>query len=321
MKKLLSTVAFVGLLSTSAFAADAPSFPEKRVTIVVPFSAGGSTDAVARLLGSKLQAELGGTFIVENRPGASGNLAAEYVARSVPDGHTLLMGTIAIAANQFLYKKLSYDLQKDLVPVSQAVRMPLVAVTSPNFPASDPASLLRLVKAQPGKITFGSGGGGSSPHLGGVMFEHLSGGKMLHVPYKGTAPAMTDLLGGQIDIMFTALIDGMPFIKSGKVKPIGVTTPGTNPQLPNTASFATVLPGFNISSWSGLFTPTRTPQPVVEKLSITVAKIMQQPDVRKFVEEQGSEPVGSTPAEFRRFLAEESKVLKQLIEISGATAD
>lgn len=153
------------------------------------------------------------------------------------------------------------------------------------------------------------------------MFEHLSGGKMLHVPYKGTAPAMTDLLGGQIDIMFTALIDGMPFIKSGKVKPIGVTTPGTNPQLPNTASFATVLPGFNISSWSGLFTPTRTPQPVVEKLSITVAKIMQQPDVRKFVEEQGSEPVGSTPAEFRRFLAEESKVLKQLIEISGATAD
>jgi tripartite-type tricarboxylate transporter receptor subunit TctC len=321
LKSFLNAALLSAAYLTAAGPASAQDYPNKRVTIVVPFSAGGSTDTVARVLAAKLQAELGQPFIVENKPGASGNIAGEYVARSNPDGYTLFMGTSTSIANLSLFKKLNYDMMKDFVPVSQAVHTPLVLIANNNVPANSIAELIKHAKESNGKISYGSAGSGTSQHLGGVMFERLAGVQMLHVPYKGAAPAVTDLIGGQIDIMFAPLVDGLPYIKTGKVKALGLTTPKKNAQVPNVAPISTVLPGFDVATWNGIFAPAATPPKVVAKLSAAIGKIMRQPETRKTVEEQGSEPIGSTPDEFKKFVANEAVIWRKLVEISGAKAD
>jgi tripartite-type tricarboxylate transporter receptor subunit TctC len=321
LKSFLTAALLTAAYLTTAGSASAQDYPNKRVTIVVPFSAGGSTDTVARVLAAKLQAELGQPFIVENKPGASGNIAAEYVARSNPDGYMLFMGTSTSIANLSLFKKLSYDMMKDFVPVSQAVHTPLVLIANNNVPANSIAEFIKHAKESNGKISYGSAGSGTSQHLGGVMFEHLAGVQMLHVPYKGAAPAVTDLIGGQIDIMFAPLVDGLPYIKTGKVKALGLTTPKKNAQVPNVVPISTVLPGFDVATWNGIFAPATTPPKVVAKLSAAIGKIMRQPNTRKTVEEQGSEPIGSTPDEFKKFVANEAVIWRKLVEISGAKAD
>jgi len=317
LKHVLSAVAL--LAAAGAMAAD--PWPTKRVSIIVPFSAGGSTDIVARILASKLSPELGQPVIVDNKPGASGNIAGDFVARSPADGYTLFMGTSTSIANIALFKTLPFDILKDFTPVSQIANTPLVLIANNDLPAGNVAELVKYAKENPGKLNYGSGGNGTSQHLGGVMFEHLAKVRMTHVPYKGAAPAVTDLMAGNIQVMFAPLIDALQFVKAGKVKALGVTTLKGAPQLPSTPSIATVLPGFNVSTWNAVFVPAKTPPDVIMKLSAAITKAVNQPDTKQAIYDQGSEAIGSTPAEFRKFIDSEVVVWKNLVEISGAKAD
>ncbi len=311
----------LALAATTVAAVASEAWPTKRLTIVVPFSAGGSTDTVARILAGKLASELGQAVIVENKPGASGNIAGDQVARSAPDGYTLFMGTSTSIANISLYKTIPFDILKDFTPVSQIVHTPLVLVAHPQLPVNSIEELIRYAKARPGVLNYGSGGNGTSQHLGGVMFEHLAQVRMTHVPYKGAAPAMTDLIAGTIQIMFAPSIDALPFIQSGRVKALGVTTAQPSPKLPGTPALASVLPGFDVATWNAIFVPAKTPPAVVRALSAAIVKGMQAPDARKAVDDQGSEVVASTPAAFKAFLDREVVTWKQLVEISGAKLD
>jgi len=320
MKILKYVLPALAVFATSGATASEP-WPAKRVSIVVPFSAGGSTDIVARILASKLSPELGQPVIVDNKPGASGNIAGEFVARSAADGYTLFMGTSTSIANITLFRTLPFDILKDFTPVSQIANTPLVLIANNNLPASNVAELVKYARDNPGKLNYGSGGSGTSQHLGGVMFEHLAKVRMTHVPYKGAAPAVTDLMAGNIQVMFAPLIDALQFIKAGKVKALGVTTLDKAPQLPNTPTIDQDLQGFNVSTWNAIFVPAKTPPAVVAKLSAAITKVVNQPDARQAIYDQGSQAIGSTPAEFRKFVDSEVVVWKQLVEISGAKAD
>lgn len=322
MTNILKKLLVVAALAAAAGAAIAAEpWPTKRVTIVVPFTAGGSTDIVARILASKLGTELGQPVIVDNKPGASGNIAGDFVARAPADGHTLFMGTSTSIANIALFRTIPFDILKDFAPVSQIVNTPLVLIANNDLPVHNVAELVKYARDNPGKLNYGSGGSGTSQHLGGVMFEHLAKVRMTHVPYKGAAPAVTDLMAGNIQLMFAPLIDGLQFIKAGKVKALGVTTTARAPQLPDTPPLALTLPGFDVATWNAIFVPVKTPPEVVARLSAAIVKVVEQLDTRKAIDEQGSQPVGSTPAAFRTFLDREVGIWKQLVEISGAKAD
>lgn len=321
IKSVLRIAAVTLCLMAAAHHAMADDWPSKRLTLVVPFSAGGSTDTVARILANKLAAELGQPVVVENKAGASGNIAGDYVAKSVPDGYTLFVGTSTSIANISMFKSIPFDIIKDFTPVSQIVNTPLVLVVNPSFPAGSIADLVKYAKDHPGKVNYGSGGSGTSQHIGGATFAHMAKVNIVHVPYKGAAPAMTDVISGTIQVMFAPLIDALPFIKSNRVKPLGLTTPKKAPQLPDVQPIATVLPGYDVATWNAIFAPAKTPPEVVGKLSAAIVKVMKQSDVRKAIEDQGSEPIGSTPEEFRKFIDNEVVVWKNLVQISGAKAD
>ncbi|RLP71828.1 tripartite tricarboxylate transporter substrate binding protein [Xanthobacter tagetidis] len=299
----------------------AETFPTRTVTIVVPFSAGGSTDTVARLVATNLQGQFGQPFVVENKPGASGNIAASYVARSAPDGYTLFMGTSTSIANMSLFKNLNYDMLTDFVPVSQTVYTPLVMIVNPNSPAKTFQDFLKMAKEAKQPLTYGSGGSGTSQHLAGALFENLADVKMVHVPYKGAAPAVTDLMGGQIDVMFSPLVDAIGYIRGGKLRALALTTPKESAQLPGVPTLASALAGFDVPTWNGIFAPAKTPPAIVDALSKAIQKAMREPDMIKTVEGQGSDPVGSTPAEFKSFVEKEQKVWQRLVEISGAKVE
>ncbi|ANN70584.1 Bug family tripartite tricarboxylate transporter substrate binding protein [Bordetella bronchialis] len=297
------------------------AWPEHNINIVVPFAAGGSTDIVARILARDLGKALGQPVVVENKPGASGNIAGDYVARSAPDGYTLFMGTSTSIANIALFKKLPFDILKDFIPVSQIANTPLVLVANNNLPANDVSDLIKLAKERPGQLNYGSGGPGTSQHLGGVMFAKLAKVEMTHVPYKGAAPAMSDVIGGNIQIMFAPLIDALTFIRSGKVKALGITTSKPAPQIPDVPPIAKTLPGFDISTWNAVFVPAKTPPAVVDALSRHIVTVTRSPEMRQAIENQGSEAVGSTPQEFKTFLDREVVLWKDLVQSSGASAD
>ncbi|MEI2414896.1 tripartite tricarboxylate transporter substrate binding protein [Orrella sp. JC864] len=319
LKRYLAAPAL--LLALVAGHAGAQDYPDRRLSIVVPFSPGGSTDIVARLLANALTGELGQPVIVENKAGASGNIAGDYVARSKPDGYTLFMGTSTSIANIALFSKLPFDIEKDFVPVSQIVHTPLVLITNLDFPAATVRELIDYARANPGRVNYGSGGAGTSQHLAGVMFEHLAQVKMTHVPYKGAAPAVTDLMGGSIQVMFAPLIDALSFIRAGKVKALGLTTTRRAPQVPDVAPIADLLPGFEVATWNGVFAPADTPPERIGILSQAIVKAVALPETRRQIEEQGSAAVGSTPAQFRAFLDDEVVLWRRLVEMSGARAD
>ena len=321
MKSILKYV-LVGLLfamSGSILAAD--PWPIKRVTIVVPFTAGGSTDIIARILASKLTTELGQPVIVENKAGASGNIAGEFVARSPADGYTLFMGTSTSIANITMFKSIPFDILNDFTPVSQIANTPLVLIVNNNLPVKNVAGLIKYAKDNPGKLNYGSGGNGTSQHLAGVMFEKMADIRMTHVPYKGAAPAVSDLIAGNIQIMFAPLIDGLQFIKADRVKALGLTTIEKAPQLPSVPPINDILPGFDISTWNAIFAPVKTPPEVIARLSTAIIKVVKLPDTQKAISEQGSAAVGSSPVDFKRFIDSEVLVWKKLVEISGSKAD
>lgn len=324
--QLLATIA--GCMALAALAltpapAAAQAWPSKPVRIVVPFPPGGSTDLLARRIAGKLAAPLGQPVIVENKPGAGGTVGADHVAKSPADGHTLLVGVTgpnAIAAT--LYAKLPYDPAKDFDPVTLIVSAPLVVVSNANVPGATLADFIAHAKANPGKLTHGSPGNGTSMHLTGEMFALASGTKLNHVPYKGSAGPLQDLLGGQIDAMFGDVLVVLPHVKEGKLKAYAVTSKRRHPMLPEVPTMAeSGFADFEALSWQGLFAPAGTPAPVLARLNEEVVKILQSPDMQEFFASRGFVVAGNTPAEAKRFVAAEIEKWGRIVKASGARVE
>ncbi len=287
--------------------AAAQAYPSRPVKIVVPFVAGGATDVVARLLAQKLTEAWGQSVIVENRSGAGGNIGADVVAKSPPDGYALLMtsGSI-VTANQYIYKSMSFDAAKDLVPITNVATGPQVIVVSPNVPARDLRELIAMAKASPGKVNYGSAGIGTQTHLAFENFLYAADVDMTHVPYKGEAAVITDLMGGQIQAATPNLGAAMGFIKDGKLRALAVTSRERNPQLPEVPAAAEVIPGFENAGWFGLMAPAGTPKDVIDRIYRDSAKALQSDDFRARLAQQGMLPVANSPSDFAAAIRDES---------------
>ena len=290
----------------------------------MPYAPAGPVDLSARLIAPKLQQALGQPVVVENKPGAGGNVGADAVAKSAADGYTLVIGAIAThAINPALYANLPYDPVRDFRHVALLVQVPNVLVVNNDLPARSVADLVRLAKAQPGRLDFGSGSTGSTGHLAGELFKQLTGTYMVHIPYKGSAPAVADLLAGRIQLMFDNLASALPNIRAGKVRALAVTTLRRSSFLPELPTLdESGLRGFDMTTWWGLMAPARTPQPVVDRLAAEAAKALGSPDLQERWRAMGSEPPGvRTPVEFTAFVERERKLYADLVKRSGATAD
>ncbi|EJL81512.1 hypothetical protein PMI15_03421 [Polaromonas sp. CF318] len=307
-----AAAAAAGLVAAPAFA---QAWPARPITLIVPFPAGGTTDVLARAVGQELSKSLGQPVVVESRPGAGATLGADFVAKSKPDGYTLLMGAVHHTIATSVYKKLPYDFQKDFAPVSTVALVPNVLVVNPAVPAKTVKDLLVLAKAEPGKLTYGSNGNGTGQHLIGAQFESMGGVQMLHVPYKGSGPLTTDLLGGQITMSFDTITPVLPHIKAGKLRALAVTTNKRSPALPDVPTLdETGLKGFNLGTWFGVLAPAATPKDIVARLSTELAKIVNSPEFRKKMDDIGAEPVGNTPEQMARQIAEDTERFAKLVK-------
>ncbi|MDH4151691.1 MAG: tripartite tricarboxylate transporter substrate binding protein [Betaproteobacteria bacterium] len=302
-------------------AAQAQGFPNKTVRLIVPFAAGGSTDIIGRLLAQKLGEAWGQQVIVDNRPGGSTVIGTDIVAKSAPDGHTLLVTPAPFTIVPSLLKKLPYDPARDFEPITLINTTPLVVVVHPGVPAKNVKELIALARAKPGVMNFGSSGSGGSNHLAGELFNAMANTKIVHVPYKGNAPALSDLLGGHVDIVFNGLTSALQFIKSGKLRALGVTSLKRTPALPDLPTLdESGLKGFQAVAWNGLTGPARMPRAAVEKTAGDVARIMRAPDLAEYLKREGSDPVGSTTAEYAAFLNDEIAKWKKVIARAGITS-
>ena len=291
---------------------------------MVPYAPGGPVDLSARLIAPKLQQALGQPGVVENKPGAGGNIGADFVAKSAPDGYTLVMGAIAThAINPALYAKLPYDPLRDFRHVALLVQVPNVLVVNNDMPARSVVELIGLAKARPGSLDFASGSTGSTGHLAGELFKQLTGTYMVHIPYKGSAPAVADLLAGRVHLMFDNLASALPNIQAGKLRALAVTTVRRSsfvPELPTLDESG--LKGFDMTTWWGLMAPAKTPQPVVDRIALEARRAIETPELRERWRAMGSEVPGvRTPAEFTAFVERERRLYADLVKRSGATAD
>ena len=306
------------MLPTAALSADAPeAWPTKRITYVVPFAPGGNTDTLARIISEKLTGTLGQPVIVDNKPGAGGNIGSDFVAKAKPDGYTILGGTISShAINSSIYPKMPYDATKDFEPITLIASSPLVLAVPANSPYKTAKDLLAAAKAKPGDLTFASAGTGTSPHLAGELLKSVTHVDVTHVPYKGSGPAVTDLIAGHVQFMFdTALIVG-PHIKAGKLRPLAVTSSKRVKTLPDVPTLVEAgVPGYEIGSWQAIFAPAGTPKPIVQKLNTSIVGVLKMPDVQERLAGLGMDTVAGTPDELGRFQKDEvvkwSKIVKE----------
>lgn len=304
--------------ATSATAADA-SFPTRPLRLVVGYAAGGATDVLARLVAQKMGEALGQSVVIENRAGANSNVGAEAVARATPDGYTLYVYTIANTINATLYDKLAYDPAKDFEPVGMIARIPNVLVVNPKLPVKTVADYVRFAKESPSGVTFASSGSGSSIHLSGEIFRARSGANMLHVPYRGSAPAVSDLLGGQVQSMFDNTPSALPQIKGGKLRAIAVTSAQRTPLLPDVPTVAeSGFPGFDVQSWFSIAAPAGTPKPVIDKLNAALNKALAGPEVRERMRDLAATPEPGTPEQCRTVMLSEIKRWHDVVKQSGA---
>ncbi len=324
-------------LATAAAAATLPwaaraqgAWPAKPVRVVVPFAAGGTTDILARAIAPDLQKVFGQPFVIDNKPGAGGNTGAAEVAKAAADGYTLLMGTVGTQAiNQSLYPKMPYDSAKDFAPVTLVAGVPNVLVLNPGtaqkYGVNSVADLIRVAKANPGRLNMASSGNGTSIHLAGELFKTMTGTFMLHIPYRGSGPALIDLMGGSMDLMFDNLPSALPHIRSGKLKALAVTSAQRSAALPDLPTVeeagGAVLKGFEASSWFGLVAPAGTPADVVNRVQQETAKILATPALRERMAQLGAIPSGNTPAEFTRFIEAETRKWAHVVKVSGAKID
>jgi tripartite-type tricarboxylate transporter receptor subunit TctC len=325
----LAAAAFAALAAAPLTAA-AQAWPSKPVRIVVPFPPAGTTDILARALAPELQKAFGQPFVVENKPGAGGNIGAAEVAKAAPDGHTLLMGTVGThAINPALYTKMPYDHVKDFVPITLVAGVPNVLVVNPGLAQrngiASVADLARHARANPGKLTFASSGNGTSIHLSGELFKALTGTQMVHSPYKGSGPALIDLMGGNVDLMFDNLPSSMPHIRSGKLLALAVTSATRSSALPEVPTVAeaggAALASFEASSWFGLLAPAGTPMDIVNRIQQETAKALATAAMRERLQSQGAIPSGNTPAEFVRLIDAETRKWAPVVKASGAKVD
>lgn len=292
----------------------AANYPNAPVKIVVGYSAGGPTDLAARLLAAKLQTAFGQTFLVENKPGAGSNIASEIVAKAKPDGYTLLMAAAPLTTNGFVFKDLSFDALKSFEPISQVMSAPSILAVPPSS-VKTIAELIAMAKKDPGKLSFASSGPAGTQHLAGELFQQKAGIKLIHVPYKGSAPALNDLLAGQVSMGFMTSLSSIPFFQEGKLRALAVAANHRLAQLPDVPTMAEVgLAGVEIDSWSGILAPANTPPAIIEKLQREVRKALASPDLNEKLSGQGAVVVGSSPAEFRTFLVKETDSIGKLLK-------
>jgi tripartite-type tricarboxylate transporter receptor subunit TctC len=309
------------LAGASAFA-NAQAYPTKPIRLVVPYPAGGGGDLLARPLAQSLTETLGQQVIVENRGGAGGNLGMELVAKSPPDGYTLALGlTAQYAVNPSLYPKLSYDPVKDFAPVSLLVRNPYVLSVHPTLPARSVKELIALAKARAGQLAFSSAGNGSGAHLCGEIMKTMAGIKIVHVPYKGAAPAMTDLIAGQVQFSFLSWRASGPHVKSGRLRALGVSTANRSPALPDLPAIAETLPGYDLPVWYGVAAPAGTPREIIARLNAEILRMLATPDFRQRMEVDAAEPIGGTPEQFGDYIRSEIVKYAKVVKESGAKID
>ena len=318
--------AFVAAVATLVLrpgvAQDSASYPNKPVTLVVPYPAGGPTDAMGRIIAQKLTERLGKQVIVENRPGAGGSTGTGQVARAAPNGYTLLMGSIAThGINPSLYKSLPYDHRKDFIPVSEVAYMASVLVANSKLPVKTIPELIAYLKQNPGKVFYASPGSGTSIHLAAELFKSMTGTDMTHVPYKGSAPAMQDVIGGQVQLMFDNSVTAWPQVKAGNVRAIGVSTPERLKMAPDLPAIAEFLPGFSVTAWHGVFAPAGTPRPIIDKLSKEIQAAMREPEMIANLAKFDITPVGNTPEQFASFINDETERWATVITRLGLKVD
>lgn len=322
MLKQFLTFSLIGAAATVAFAVGPDGYPSRPVTIIVPFAPGGGSDNVARIVATRLTERTGGTFIIDNKPGAGTNIGNEQAARAKNDGQTLLFGQVTLSINPTVYKSLRYDVKKDFVPVAHIANSPTVLVATQALPAKTVKDVIALVKAKPDSINYGSGGKGTSVHLAGELFSSLTDAPMTHVPYKGSSPAMTDLMGGQIQLMFDTAPSALPHIKGGKVKPIAVSGAKRLAEIGQVPTFAeSGVPAFDAPAWYGLLAPAGTSPAIVQYLNAEVEQILKEPVTQQKLLQMGAVPAGGTAESFGKFIQTETDRWSAVIKKNNITAE
>lgn len=317
-----AAVAALSVLGAFSQGAAAQEWPTRPVTLVVPFPAGGTTDVLARALADRLSPVLGQTVLVESKPGAGATIGADYVAKARPDGYTLLVGAVHHTIATSVYKKLPYDFQRDLLPVTTIALVPNVLVVNASTPAKNVDELVALLKTKPGQYTYGSNGIGTAQHLIGTQFQNETGTQLIHIPYKGSGPLATDLLGGQILMSFDTITPVLPHIKAGKLRPLAVTTARRSSALPDVPTLDEVgLKSFNIGTWFGVLAPAGTPKALVARLNTEMVKIIHSPEFRQRMGEIGAEPIGNTTDEMAKQIQDETDKFARLVKDAKVTVE
>ena len=304
----------------SATSADAQTWPARPIRMIVPFATGGGTDIQARLFSAKLQPTLG-TVIVDNRPGGGGNIGAELVAKAPPDGYTVLFQSASLAVNQTLYRKLNYSAVRDLAPVLLVSSTPLVLVVHPSVPAKSVKDLVTLAKANPDKLNYASTSSGTTSHLSAELFKTMTGTRITHIPYKGSGPAVTALMGGEIDMLFSPMPPTVPLVKAGRIRALAVTTLKRSPVMPDVPTMNDTLKGFESDNWYGMFFPAGTPREIINRFHAEMSKVLKDADVRALMAKEGAEPLGSSPDEFGAYFKKEVEKYAKVIKAAGAQVD
>ena len=320
-RQFLHLAACVAALPAIPSIAHAQTYPSRPVRIVVGFPPGGPTDTAARLIGQSLSERLSQQFVIENRPGAGSNIGAEAVVRAPPDGYTLFLAYSANAINATLYDKLNFSFIRDIAPVAAINREPLVMLVNPSFPAKTVPEFITYAKANPGKINFASGGNGTPPHVSGELFKMMTGVNLVHVPYRGGGPALTDLLGGQVQTMFVAISAAIEYVRAGNLRPLAVTTASRSDALPDIPTVGDFIPGYEASTWSGIGAPKGTPAEIIDKLNKEINAGLVDPKVKARLANMGSTALPGSPADFGKLIAEETEKWAKVVKFSGAKPD
>jgi tripartite-type tricarboxylate transporter receptor subunit TctC len=317
----LLALGLAGFLLAGTGSAGALDYPTRPIHWIVGYPPGGTTDILARLIGQSLSEKLGQQFIIENKPGAGNNIATETVIRAPPDGYTVLLVNPANGINTSLYKKLSFNFPRDIAPVGGLTRVPNVMEVNPNVPAKTVAEFIAYAKANPGKVNMASSGNGTSVHLSGELFMAMTGVKMTHVPYRGSAPALTDMIAGQVQVLFDNLPSSVEHIKGGKLRALAVTTDKRSDALPGVPTVAETVPGYEASAWFGMGAPKDTPPEIIAVLNKAINEALADPNVKARLADFGGVPMGGTPADFGKIIVDETEKWRKVVEFAGASVD
>ena len=313
---------FVAMLACALLDASAQSFPAKTVRVIVAFPPGGGVDIVARTMSPRLSEFLGQQVVIDNRAGAAGIVGTDLAAKAPADGYTIFIGTLGnLSVNPLLYAKLPFDVGRDFAPLTLVVSVTFMLYAHPSFPVKTVRDLIALAKARPGQINYASSGVGGAPHLGAELFNSMAGVKMIHIAYKGSGPSFTDLLGGQVPITFDSMVQGLPYVKGGRLRAVATLGPKRSPVLPDVPTVGETLPGYEVVNWFGMVVPAATPRDIVTRLHTEVVKVLRLPEIRERLIAQGAEPVANTTEEFGAFMKAETAKWTRVIKEANIRAD